>query len=40
MPMATLLAAGDHAEIAGATAGEDPAPVLEALATPASTWST
>src|SRR3954463_5702815 len=32
MPMATLLAAGDHAEIRGATAGEDPAPVLEALA--------
>jgi transaldolase / glucose-6-phosphate isomerase len=32
MPMATLLAAGDHAEIRGATAGEDPAPVLQALA--------
>jgi transaldolase/glucose-6-phosphate isomerase len=32
MPMATLLAAGDHAEIRGATASEDPAPVLEALA--------
>jgi transaldolase/glucose-6-phosphate isomerase len=32
MPMATLLAAGDHAEIRGATAGEDPAPVLKALA--------
>src|SRR6478609_2586071 len=32
MPMATLLAAGDHAEIRGATAAEDPAPVLEALA--------
>jgi transaldolase / glucose-6-phosphate isomerase len=32
MPMATLLAAGDHAEIRGATAREDPTPVLEALA--------
>ena len=32
MPMATLLAAGDHAEIRGATAGEDPTPVLKALA--------
>jgi transaldolase/glucose-6-phosphate isomerase len=32
MPMATLLAAGDHAEIRGATAREDPAPVLQALA--------
>jgi transaldolase / glucose-6-phosphate isomerase len=32
MPMATLLAAGDHAEIRGATAGEDPAPILDALA--------
>jgi transaldolase / glucose-6-phosphate isomerase len=32
MPMATLLATGDHAEIAGATAREDPAPVLKALA--------
>ncbi|MGZ8632867.1 MAG: bifunctional transaldolase/phosoglucose isomerase [Solirubrobacteraceae bacterium] len=32
MPMATLLAAGDHAEIRGNTAGEDPAPVLKALA--------
>jgi transaldolase/glucose-6-phosphate isomerase len=32
MPMATLLAAGDHAEIRGATAEEDPAPVLQALA--------
>jgi transaldolase/glucose-6-phosphate isomerase len=32
MPMATLLAAGDHAEIRGATADEDPTPVLEALA--------
>ena len=32
MPMATLLAAGDHAEIHGATAKEDPAPVLKALA--------
>jgi transaldolase / glucose-6-phosphate isomerase len=32
MPMATLLAAGDHAEIRGNTAGEDPTPVLKALA--------
>jgi transaldolase / glucose-6-phosphate isomerase len=32
MPMATLLATGDHAEITGATAREDPAPVLDALA--------
>jgi transaldolase / glucose-6-phosphate isomerase len=32
MPMATLLAAGDHAEIHGATARQDPAAVLEALA--------
>jgi transaldolase/glucose-6-phosphate isomerase len=32
MPMATLLAAGDHAEIKGATAREDPAQVLQALA--------
>ena len=32
MPMATLLATGDHAEIRGATAREDPAQVLEALA--------
>jgi transaldolase / glucose-6-phosphate isomerase len=32
MPMATLLAAGDHAEIRGATTREDPTPVLEALA--------
>jgi transaldolase / glucose-6-phosphate isomerase len=32
MPMATLLAAGDHAEIRGATAREDPEPVLKALA--------
>ena len=32
MPMATLLAAGDHAEIRGATAGEDPAAGPEALA--------
>src|SRR5512133_2925242 len=32
MPMATLRAAGDHAEIRGATASEDPAPVLDALA--------
>src|SRR5512133_4050164 len=35
MPMATLLAAGDHAELDPthpATAGEDPAPVLDALA--------
>jgi transaldolase/glucose-6-phosphate isomerase len=32
MPMATLLATGDHAEIGGATAKEDPAPVLKALA--------
>jgi transaldolase/glucose-6-phosphate isomerase len=32
MPMATLLAAGDHAEIRGATADQDPGPVLQALA--------
>jgi transaldolase/glucose-6-phosphate isomerase len=32
MPMATLLAAGDHAEISGPTAREDPEPVLKALA--------
>jgi transaldolase / glucose-6-phosphate isomerase len=32
MPMATLLAAGDHAEIRGATTREDPIPMLEALA--------
>jgi transaldolase/glucose-6-phosphate isomerase len=32
MPMATLLAAGDHAEIRGNTAGEDPTAVLKALA--------
>ena len=32
MPMATLLATGDHAEIRGATANEDPTPVLKALA--------
>src|SRR5512133_2853849 len=32
MPMPTLLAAGDRAEIRGATAREDPAPVLKALA--------
>jgi len=32
MPMATLLAAGDHAEIRGATADQDPTPVLQALA--------
>jgi transaldolase / glucose-6-phosphate isomerase len=32
MPMATLLATGDHAEISGPTAKEDPAPVLTALA--------
>src|SRR4029079_15988065 len=32
MPMATLLAAGDHAETDGATAAEDPSPVLKALA--------
>jgi transaldolase/glucose-6-phosphate isomerase len=32
MPMATLLAAGDHAEIRGNTAGEDPTSVLKALA--------
>jgi transaldolase/glucose-6-phosphate isomerase len=32
MPMATLLAAGDHAEIAGATAAIDPEPDLRALA--------
>jgi transaldolase / glucose-6-phosphate isomerase len=32
MPMATLLAAGDHAEIDGATADQDPTADLEALA--------
>src|SRR5919197_1465620 len=32
MPMATLLAAGDHAEIAGATADQDPTADLQALA--------
>jgi transaldolase/glucose-6-phosphate isomerase len=32
MPMATLLATGDHAEVRGATAKEDPNPVLDALA--------
>jgi transaldolase / glucose-6-phosphate isomerase len=32
MPMATLLAAGDHAEVRGNKAGEDPSPVLKALA--------
>jgi transaldolase / glucose-6-phosphate isomerase len=32
MPMATLLATGDHAEIRGAAATEDPTPVLKALA--------
>lgn len=32
MPMATLLATGDHAELRGATAKEDPTPVLKALA--------
>jgi transaldolase/glucose-6-phosphate isomerase len=32
MPMATLLAAGDHAEITGATADQDPTADLEALA--------
>ncbi len=32
MPMATLLATGDHAEIRGDTAREDPSPVLSALA--------
>jgi transaldolase/glucose-6-phosphate isomerase len=32
MPMATLLAAGDHAEINGATAEQDPTAALEALA--------
>jgi transaldolase / glucose-6-phosphate isomerase len=32
MPIATLLATGDHAEIRGATADEDPMPVLQALA--------
>ena len=31
MPMATLLAAAEHAEIAGATAEQDPRPALEAL---------
>ena len=32
MPMATLLAAGDHAEVSGPTAEEDPTPELKALA--------
>jgi transaldolase / glucose-6-phosphate isomerase len=32
MPMATLLAAGDHAQIDGATADEDPTAELQALA--------
>ena len=32
MPMATLLATGDHAEVSGPTAEDDPAPVLKALA--------
>jgi transaldolase / glucose-6-phosphate isomerase len=32
MPMATLLATGDHAEISGATADQDPTDELEALA--------
>jgi transaldolase / glucose-6-phosphate isomerase len=32
MPMATLLAAGDHAEIRGATTREDPTPVLDTMA--------
>jgi transaldolase / glucose-6-phosphate isomerase len=32
MPMATLLAAGDHAEVRGATADQDPSEDLEALA--------
>src|SRR5919198_2167139 len=32
MPMATLLAAGDHAEISGATADKDPTADLQALA--------
>jgi transaldolase/glucose-6-phosphate isomerase len=32
MPMATLLAAGDHAHIDGPTADQDPTPDLEALA--------
>jgi transaldolase / glucose-6-phosphate isomerase len=32
MPMATLLAAGDHAEVTGATADQDPTEDLEALA--------
>ena len=41
MPMATLLAAGDHAEIRGATAGEDPtAGPARRWPTPASTWTT
>ncbi|MBA3328686.1 MAG: bifunctional transaldolase/phosoglucose isomerase [Solirubrobacterales bacterium] len=31
MPMATLLAAAEHSEIAGATARQDPAPALDAL---------
>ncbi|HEY7619617.1 MAG TPA: bifunctional transaldolase/phosoglucose isomerase [Solirubrobacteraceae bacterium] len=32
MPMATMMAAGDHAQIAGATADEDPTDDLKALA--------
>lgn len=32
MPMATLLAAGDHADVHGPTADQDPTPDLEALA--------
>ena len=32
MPLATLTAAGQHGEVTGATAAEDPAPDLEALA--------
>ena len=32
MPMATLLAAGDHAEVRGATADQDPSEDLNALA--------
>jgi transaldolase/glucose-6-phosphate isomerase len=32
MPMATLLAAGDHANISGPTADQDPTPLLKALA--------
>jgi transaldolase/glucose-6-phosphate isomerase len=32
MPMATLLAAGDHAEVRGATADQDPSADLQALA--------